>query len=117
MVAIPLTVVEVEPFAALAKGVWSEAERAEFVDYIARNPLTGTVIQGAGGIRKVRWSRAGTGKRGGVRVIYFYHSMGMPIFLLTIYAKSVADNLTAAQKKTMARLADILVARYGRSEA
>jgi hypothetical protein len=46
-------------------------ERLEFVGWIAANPLAGDVIPGSGGCRKVRWSRSGMGKRGGVRVIYF----------------------------------------------
>jgi len=109
----PVTVVEVPPFPAAAKSVWSDAERMEFIDFIARNPKAGEVIVGSGGVRKVRWSRAGTGKRGGVRVIYFYHSERLPVFLLTAYAKTVQDNLTDAQIKAMARIVATVVERYG----
>ena len=77
----PVTVVEVDPFPARAAAVWSETERLEFVDYIARNPEAGDEIPGTGGVRKIRWSRRGIGKRGGVRVIYFYYHAGAPIFL------------------------------------
>jgi hypothetical protein len=59
--------------------LWHEDERNAFVDYIARNPEAGDIIPDSGGVRKVRWSRAGTGKRGGVRVIYFYHDDTMPL--------------------------------------
>ena len=65
------TVSETPVFIRYAAEVWSEAERLEFISYIAANPEAGAVIRGSGGCRKVRWSRSGTGKRGGARVIYF----------------------------------------------
>jgi hypothetical protein len=57
-----------------AAEVWSDEERGAFVDFIARNPEVGKLIPETGGVRKVRWGRQGSGKRGGVRVIYFYHT-------------------------------------------
>ena len=54
-----------------AEKLWTEGERVAFISWIAANPLTGDVIPGAGGARKVRWSRAGSGKSGGARVIDF----------------------------------------------
>jgi len=54
--------------------VWNEAEREAFIDFIARKPKEGDVIPETGGVRKIRWVRSGSGKRGGTRVIYFYHS-------------------------------------------
>lgn len=65
------TVAETEIFQRYAASICSESERLEFVEWIAANPLAGDVIPGSGGCRKVRWSRAGMGKRGGARVIYF----------------------------------------------
>jgi len=65
----PITVVEVEPFPAKAAEVWNDEERLEFISFIAYNPDSGDPIPGSRGVRKVRWSRSGTGKRGGVRVI------------------------------------------------
>ncbi|MGH7084196.1 MAG: addiction module toxin RelE, partial [Acetobacteraceae bacterium] len=67
MLSVPLTVVETPLFVRQADDVWTEAERQEFVDYIARNPEAGDVIPDTGGVRKVRWRRQGMGKRGGVR--------------------------------------------------
>jgi putative transcriptional regulator len=64
-----------------AQDVWEEAERAAFVDFIAQNPDAGDVIPETGGVRKIRWARAGTGKRGGARVVYFYHDRGRPLYL------------------------------------
>lgn len=73
------TVAETSLFSRQAKVVWSEEEHDEFVLYIAGNPEAGDVIADTGGVRKVRWKRAGSGKRGGVRVIYFYHDRERPL--------------------------------------
>ena len=86
------TVVETPIFQRYADDVWSEAELEEFVNFIAANPLAGAVIQHSGGCRKVRWSRAGRGKSGGARVIYFNADDGT-LWLLIVYKKSRFDNL------------------------
>ena len=65
------TVSETEIFQRYAANVWSDSERVEFINWLAANPLAGDVIPGSNGCRKVRWSRAGMGKSGGARVIYF----------------------------------------------
>jgi hypothetical protein len=74
-----ITVAETPVFVRQAKEVWSEEERDEFVLYIAGNPEAGAVIPDTGGVRKLRWGRAGSGKRGGVRVIYFYRDPDRPL--------------------------------------
>lgn len=81
-------------FKKYAASVWSEAERTEFINWIAVNPLAGDVVPGSNGCRKVRWSRSGMGKRGGARVIYFNEFEGR-IWLLIVYAKAKFDNLPA----------------------
>ena len=65
----------------------------DFRVWLAANPLAGDVIPGAGGLRKVRWSRAGMGKRGGTRVIYFNHLATGEIALLMVYTKAKFDNV------------------------
>ena len=65
------TIIETPTFTRLWPDYWTEEERGEFVAWLALHPEVGDVIKGSGGCRKVRWSRPGTGKRGGVRVIYF----------------------------------------------
>lgn len=82
---------------------------------IARNPLAGSLIPGTGGVRKVRWAASGRGKRGGARVIYYFHDEEMPLFLLTAYAKNVADDLTAQQKRRIAEAVTALVEHYRRA--
>lgn len=90
-----LTVVETPTFVSDARELWSEEERGAFCAWIAANPDAGDVIPASGGCRKVRWSRTGSGKRGGVRVIYFTRLASGEIWLLVIYAKSARGNIPA----------------------
>lgn len=108
MAAAFVTVVETPLFVRQTRGVWSDAEREEFVLYIAANPEAGDVIAGTGGVRKVRWGRAGAGKRGGVRVVYFYHDSNRPLHLLLVYAKSRREDLTPEEKRTVREIAAVL---------
>ena len=86
---------------------WSEDERGEFAAYIAGFPSAGDVAPNSGGIRKVRWRRAGSGKSGGVRVIYFTRTAAEEVVLLTLYAKSKTDNITGAKLKEIRRALEI----------
>ena len=82
---------------------WTEEDRGEFAAYLAEHPDAGDVVPGSGGLRKVRWKRAGSGKSGGVRVIYFTRLTAGEIVLLTLYAKAKLDNLTGPQLKEIRR--------------
>jgi hypothetical protein len=86
------TVAETAIFVKYAAEVCSDAERVEFINWIAANPESGDVIPGSGGCRKVRWSTAGSGKRGGARVIYFLEHEHT-VWLLIVYKKAKYDNL------------------------
>lgn len=98
-----LTVVETLLFQKQWPLYWTEEERGEFAAFIAERPDAGDVVPGSGGIRKVRWSRAGKGKSGGVRVIYYVRTAEEDLVLLTLYAKSTTDNLTGAKLKEIRR--------------
>src|SRR5690606_15418158 len=87
------TIVETHTFSRYANEIWQEDERQAFITWIAENPLSGDVIPGTHGLRKVRWSRAGMGKRGGVRVIYYNVLEDGCIWLLIAYTKAKFDNL------------------------
>ena len=89
------TIAETPIFQKYASDVWSDAERIEFINWIANNPEAGDVIPGSGGCRKVRWSSAGQGKRGGARIIYF-NATEAAIWLLIVYKKAKFDNLPTA---------------------
>jgi hypothetical protein len=103
-----ITVAETPAFLRQSKEVWSEAEHDEFVLYIAGNPQAGAVIPDTGGVRKVRWNRAGSGKRGGVRVIYFYHDADRPLYLLMVYAKGRQENLEPDEKRAVREFAAVI---------
>ncbi len=103
-----ITVAETPLFMRQAAAVWDDAEREGFIEFIARNPEAGDVIPETGGVRKVRWTRAGLGKRGGARVIYFYHDANHPLYLFMVYAKARQENLTPDEKRVVRKLAEIL---------
>ncbi len=88
-----LTIIESPIFTRLWPDYWCEDERGEFSAWLAENPEAGDVVPGSGGIRKVRWSRKGQGKRGGVRIVYFAAPTKGLIWLLTIYAKAKQENV------------------------
>lgn len=96
-----LTVIETPIFSRLWPAYWSEGERGEFAAFIAQHPDEGDVVQGSGGVRKVRWSRAGSGKSGGVRVIYFARNGLGELVLMFMYAKSKVGTLKASTLKEM----------------
>ena len=70
------------------------------------NPIKGRIIKGSGGLRKIRWSIPGKGKRGGVRVIYYFVKQEKIILMLLIYAKSEKDELTKEQLKKLKSLVE-----------
>ncbi len=98
------TVVETPLFQKQWPLYWSEEERGEFAAYIAESPSAGDVVPNSGGIRKVRWRRAGTGKSGGVRVIYFTRTAEEEVVLLLMYAKAKTDNITGPKLKEIRRV-------------
>lgn len=93
--------VETPIFTAEVNGLLSDDEYAEFQQFLLADPRAGDVIKGTGGLRKVRWSMGGKGKRGGVRVIYYVVDELDQIRLLLIYKKGIQDDMTAAQKKLL----------------
>ena len=96
--------IETPVFTRQVRELLSDEAYAAFQWHLAVNPRAGEVIRGTGGLRKVRWSAPGSGKRGGVRVIYFHVAADAQVRLLLIYRKGVKDDLTAAEKRTLRRL-------------
>jgi hypothetical protein len=93
------------PSGTLALGMGSSA----IIDYLAAHPKAGVIMQGTGGIRKLRWAREGMGKSSGVRNIYYYHDEYMPLYLWTIFGKGERDNLTRAEQNALRRLVRTLI--------
>jgi hypothetical protein len=90
----------------------SDELRAEVVRQVAENPEIGDLIEGTGGFRKFRVARPGQGKSGGYRVVSYYHSVGTPVFLITVFAKNQQANLTRAERNALAKLSATLVETY-----
>jgi hypothetical protein len=107
-----LTIAEVPEYIRRSAKLLTEEERRDIVDYLAANPKAGDIMEGTGGVRKLRWGRQGRGKSGGVRVIYYVHSELMPLYLLTLFAKNERANLTKAERNELAGLVDILVSAW-----
>lgn len=87
------TVVETLTYLRSIESIWSVDEAAEFVDFISEHPEAGDVMAGCKGLRKVRWKRGGSGKRGGVRAIYLLRTERGEIRRLMAYTKAKLDTL------------------------
>ncbi|NOX43793.1 MAG: type II toxin-antitoxin system RelE/ParE family toxin [Gammaproteobacteria bacterium] len=107
------TVVELPEFQRKSSKLLSTDEKESIINYLATHPAAGDIMQGTGGIRKLRWSAQGKGKSGGVRVIYYHHNETIPLFLLTVFGKGEKANITKAEGKELAKLTAILVKSYG----
>jgi hypothetical protein len=112
----PVTVVETPEFLSVMRKLMIEEQRAVLVDYLAYNPTAGDLIQGTGGVRKLRWGLEERGKRGGARVIYFYHSADIPLFALSAYAKNERADLSQKDRNDFRQLTKLLAETYGRTK-
>lgn len=104
-----LTLVPVGNFEEKACGLLGDTGFERMLEFLARNPMAGSVIKRTGGLRKTRVARPGGGKRGGARVIYYYHGKDTPLLLLAIYAKADQANLTDRQAQRLKRWVDEIV--------
>lgn len=93
--------IETTAFSRARLGLMQDDELQEFQVWLLENYDLGKTISGTGGCKKVRWSRPGVGKSGGVRVIYFARTQQGRIYLLIIYPKSWVDTLSAVQKSQL----------------
>ena len=106
------TVVETPTYLRAAEAFYSETDREEILRTIAAYPEAGDVMPGTGGYRKLRFARPGMGKRGGARIVYLYGGEDLPIFLITVYAKSEKGNLSKAEQNALAKMAKSFFADY-----
>ncbi len=100
------TFIELPPFERHRQSYLSDESFREFQQMLMKNPEAGDVIEGTGGLRKVRYAdeKRGKGKRGGLRVIYYWWLSGKQFWLYTVYNKDEMDDLIAAQRKTLKEL-------------
>ena len=96
-----LTFVESPAFTKQCTDLWSDAEYSAFQQFLAAQPEAGDIIPGLGGLRKVRWSAKGRGKRGGARVIYLLLLQPGFIYLFQAYTKGDIADLSPEQKKRL----------------
>jgi mRNA-degrading endonuclease RelE of RelBE toxin-antitoxin system len=93
--------VELTPFVTFREIHWTDEDLQQLQGFLLVHPLAGDLIRGGGGLRKIRWSAKGRGKRGGARVIYYCHVAANRIYLLYGYTKSKRDDLTMSQIKIL----------------
>jgi hypothetical protein len=104
-----LTIAELPEYIRRAEKLMNASERLDIINYLAAHPKAGDLMEGTGGIRKLRWGRGAQGKSGGVRVIYYLHSELMPLYLLTLFAKNERANISKAQRHELSEVVDLLV--------
>ena len=101
-----MVIIETPIFTKQVLAALSEDEYRHFQSMLIERPDVGKVVPGSGGLRKVRWAAEGRGKRGGIRVIYYWFTAQGTILLLFVYPKNVQDNLTADQLKQLKKIVD-----------
>jgi hypothetical protein len=100
-----ITVLQLPKFKAEAMELIGTDGIEELAVYLIDHPNAGDVLQGSGGVRKLRWAAKGKGKRGGARIIYLYVVIAARIYLMRCYAKNVKTDLTADEKKQLRQVA------------
>jgi len=96
-----MTIIETSIFTRQIQSALSEEDYRELQNFLVDRPDSGNIIKGSGGLRKLRWHGSGHGKRGGLRIIYYWYTAKGIILMLFIYPKSERSNLTVAQIKTL----------------
>jgi mRNA-degrading endonuclease RelE of RelBE toxin-antitoxin system len=96
--------IETQVFTSELAGLLNAEEYRRLQLALALRPEQGAVIRGSGGLRKIRWGASGRGKRGGIRVIYYWDPAGEACYMLFVYPKTEQGDLTQAQLKMLRRL-------------
>ena len=99
-----MLLVETTVFTRRVTMLLTDEEYREFQAALIADPKSGDTITGTGGLRKIRWSAPGRGKRGGVRIIYYHVDARDRIYLLVIYTKSEKDDLSQDEMRVLRRL-------------
>ena len=89
------TFIESAAFERVRPSYLDDDEYAELQEFMMQNPEAGNIVRGSGGVRKLRWRRAGGGKRGGLRVIYFVRYRPNEFWMLALYTKAKRENVPA----------------------
>ena len=101
-----MVIIETAIFTRHIRDLMSDVEYSILQEALVFRPDMGVLIQGAGGLRKVRWKLEGKGKSGGVRIIYYWKTEDDQIYMLFVYPKSEQENLTSEQKKALKQIVE-----------
>ena len=96
--------IETSVFTRQIKNLIPDRSYLEMQQFLARLPTAGDLIRGSNGCRKLRWKVSGRGKRGGIRLIYYWIKSDDQLLMLTAYSKTTTENLTAVQIKILGQL-------------
>jgi hypothetical protein len=103
---------ETKHFAKLFDKIVGKAMRSKLHEFLANDPQSGVIIRGSKGIRKLRWAKEGSGKSGGVRLIYYFYREDLVLYLLTLFAKNDQDNLSSKEINELAKVAEMIKIKH-----
>jgi mRNA-degrading endonuclease RelE of RelBE toxin-antitoxin system len=96
--------IETPIFTQELKGLLSDEEYRSIQLALLFRPEQGALIPRSGGLRKMRWRSSGKGKRGGVRLVYYWDKPNKTLYMLFVYPKSEMEDLTANQLRILSKL-------------
>ncbi len=99
-------IIETHVFTRQVKDILSDEEYRLLQNTLVLRPDMGKIIRGSGGLRKIRWTGSGRGKRGGTRIIYYWMKTDDTILMLLIYKKQASDDLSKEQLKILRKLVE-----------
>ncbi len=101
-----MVIIETPIFTKQVSELISDEHYADFQRKLCQNPDSGDIISGTGGLRKIRCSVEDRGKRGGIRIIYYWYTEGDRIYMLLAYAKNQQSDLNQQQKQILKKLVE-----------
>ena len=104
--------IETTIFTSILCDYLSDDQYRELQQYLLENPTAGDIIKETGGLRKLRWSINAKGKRGGIRVIYYFYTNKDQIYFMTLYAKNEISDLSSSQKKELRKILEKMLKRH-----
>jgi hypothetical protein len=114
----PITLAEMESYSRDADEWFKYEEHERLKEFLALHPESGDVIPGLGGVRKLRWPIKNRSKNGGgVRIVYYFRDLNMPLYLLALYREGERIKLDARSRREVAKLIEGLVAQHGKGWA
>ena len=114
----PISIAEMPGFSRDADRLLSQQALHALVDFVALHPSAGDPIPDSGGLRTLRWAASGSGIRGGVRVVYYFRDLNMPLYMLAIYGRGERADFSSVEREEMRRIVEELVeAHYQRRVA